>query len=116
MLSGTTCNAAVMVGNAVLRIVVSSASMKNATAASQGSTRRMFGGAWARVIRAGSLVPRLGCALRISAAPSGEGRRNPSARQTRPRYSICLDVRQPGTEFRAVVLAHASMVDTFARV
>ena len=35
----------------------------------------------------------------------GEGRRNPPARQIYPRYSSCLDVLQPGTEFRVVVLA-----------
>src|SRR5450432_1011935 len=36
------------------------------------------------------LVPRLGCAFRISAAPTSEGRRNPPAPQIYPRYSICL--------------------------
>jgi hypothetical protein len=51
------------------------------------------------------LAPRLGCAFRISAAPLGEGRRNPPARQIHPRYCICRDVRQPGTEFRVVGLA-----------
>jgi hypothetical protein len=43
-----------------------------------------------------------GFAARFSFA---EGRRNPSARHIYPRHSICLDVRRPGTEFRAVVLA-----------
>src|SRR5450432_1960566 len=36
--------------------------------------------------------------------PTSEGRRNPPARQIYPRYSICLDVGQPGTEFRVVLL------------
>jgi hypothetical protein len=36
--------------------------------------------------------------------PIGEVRRNPSARHIHPRYSICLDVRRPGTPFRAVGL------------
>src|SRR5450432_2258924 len=58
------------------------------------------------------LVPRLGCAFRISAAPTSEGRRNPPAPQIYPRYSICLDVRQPGTEFRVVVLAAPSNLRT----
>jgi hypothetical protein len=40
--------------------------------------------------------------------PIGEGRRNPSARHIHPRYSICLDVRPPGMEFRAVVLVRRS--------
>ena len=39
MLSGATCNACAIVGTAVLRMVVSSDSMKNATAISHGSTR-----------------------------------------------------------------------------
>jgi hypothetical protein len=39
MLSGATFNAAAIVGTAVLRIVVSSDSIKNATAISQGSSR-----------------------------------------------------------------------------
>jgi hypothetical protein len=51
-----------------------------------------------------ALVPRFGSAFRISTAPSSEGRRNPPARPFYPRYSICLDVRRPGMEFRVVVL------------
>src|ERR1700722_7797701 len=47
MLSGTLCSALAMAGNAVLRIVVSSDSMKNATATSHGSTR------FADAVRAG---------------------------------------------------------------
>src|SRR5580658_1797719 len=39
MLSGTTCKAVAIAGNAVLRMVVSSDSMKNATATSHGSMR-----------------------------------------------------------------------------
>ncbi len=39
MLSGATWSAAAIVGTAVLRIVVSSDSMKNATAISQGTSR-----------------------------------------------------------------------------
>jgi len=39
MLSGATWSAAAMVGTAVLRIVVSSDSIKNATAISQGTSR-----------------------------------------------------------------------------
>jgi hypothetical protein len=39
MLSGATLRAAEIVGTAVFRIVVSSDSMKNATATSQGSSR-----------------------------------------------------------------------------
>src|ERR1700677_1622594 len=39
MLRGATCKAAETAGTAVLRIVVSSDSMKNATATSQGSVR-----------------------------------------------------------------------------
>src|SRR5438270_5470717 len=40
MLSGATLSAAAMVGTAVFRIVVSSDSMKNATATSHGNNRR----------------------------------------------------------------------------
>src|SRR5450432_3812863 len=58
-------------------------------------------------MRSHARVPRLGCAFRISAAPTSEGRRNPSARQIHPQSSICLDVRRTGTEFRAFVLAAA---------
>src|SRR5580698_2413103 len=39
MLSGATCRASAIVGRAVLRMVVSSDSMKNATATSHGRTR-----------------------------------------------------------------------------
>ena len=39
MLSGATCSAAAIAGTAVFRIVVSSDSMKKATATSQGSNR-----------------------------------------------------------------------------
>src|SRR5271154_1452713 len=39
MLSGATCSAAAIVGTPVFRIVVSSDSMKNATAISHGSSR-----------------------------------------------------------------------------
>src|SRR5580704_1358785 len=39
MLSGTTCSAVAMLGSAVLRMVVSSDSMKNATATSHGKMR-----------------------------------------------------------------------------
>ncbi|HEY5374887.1 MAG TPA: hypothetical protein VIK01_14490 [Polyangiaceae bacterium] len=56
------------------------------------------------------VVLRLGSAFRISATPTGEGRRNPSARHIRPHYSVCLDVRRPGTEFRAVVLVACCLV------
>jgi hypothetical protein len=38
MLSGATCSAAAIVGTPVFKIVVSSYSMKNATAISQGSS------------------------------------------------------------------------------
>src|SRR5271169_3548536 len=41
MLSGATLSAAAIVGTAVLRMVVSSDSMKNATATSHGSRRRL---------------------------------------------------------------------------
>src|SRR5580698_1695880 len=43
MLRGATCSAAAIVGTAVLRIVVSSDSMKNATAISHGSSRLLVG-------------------------------------------------------------------------
>ena len=43
MLSGATCNAAATVGTAVLRIVVSNDSMKNATAINQGRRRLLDG-------------------------------------------------------------------------
>jgi hypothetical protein len=43
MLNGTTCSACAIAGNAVLRIVVSSDSMKNATATSQGNKRSTAG-------------------------------------------------------------------------
>jgi hypothetical protein len=51
------------------------------------------------------LVARLKSAFRISAARLIEGRRNPPAPHAHPRHSVGLDVRQPGPEFRAVVLA-----------
>src|SRR5580658_7862614 len=41
MLSGATLSAAAIVGTAVFRIVVSSDSMKNATATSQGTSRKL---------------------------------------------------------------------------
>src|SRR5580704_720316 len=44
MLSGATCSAAAIVGTAVFRIVVSSDSMKNATAISHGSSRLLESG------------------------------------------------------------------------
>ena len=43
MLSGATLSAAAMVGTAVFRIVVSSDSMKNATATSHGNSRLLDG-------------------------------------------------------------------------
>src|ERR1700684_3610428 len=58
MLSGTTCNALAIAGSAVLRIVVSSDSMKNATATSHGSTR------FADTVRAGVGIGRRGVGLR----------------------------------------------------
>jgi hypothetical protein len=53
-----------------------------------------------------ALVPRFGSAFRISAAPlRSRAAEILQQAQIQPRYVICLDVRQPGTEFRAVGLA-----------
>jgi hypothetical protein len=46
MLSGTTCRADEMAGMAVLRMVVSSDSMKNATATSHGKRRLLASEGW----------------------------------------------------------------------
>jgi hypothetical protein len=46
MLSGVTCRAVEMVGTAVLRIVVSSDSMKNATATNHGRRRLLAAAGW----------------------------------------------------------------------
>ena len=57
MLSGVTASALAITGTAVFRIVVSSDSMKKATATSQGSMRlrasRREGGGWARQMTRG---------------------------------------------------------------
>src|ERR1700722_5114247 len=46
MLSGVTCSAAEMVGTAVFRMVVSSDSIKNATATSHGRRRLLEAAGW----------------------------------------------------------------------
>ena len=52
MLSGATCKAAEIAGTAVLRIVVSSDSMKNATATNHGRRRLLATAGWGVTVRA----------------------------------------------------------------
>src|SRR5580704_17423596 len=105
MLSGAIRRAAATVGTAVLRMVVSSDSMKNATATSQGTTRLTaseIGGAWLGPAGAATdKVRPAPAAVESATRPAARARRRRPAAIRRPAGSVGARSRPPRIELSA---------------